>query len=71
MYPLQLVRPMAEELESIGFESLTTPETVESVMENQEGTMLVVVNSVCGCAAGGARPAVRMALQQANTRIAW
>lgn len=68
MYPAQLVRPMAEELESIGFESLTTPETVQSALENQDGTMLIVVNSVCGCAAGGARPGVRIALEASEKR---
>ncbi len=62
MYPAHIVRPMVEELETAGFESLTTPETVQSALENQEGTMLIMVNSVCGCAAGGARPGVRYAL---------
>lgn len=62
MYPIELTRPMANELNNIGFESLTTPDAVEEVMESQEGTMLVVVNSVCGCAAANARPGVRISL---------
>ncbi len=62
MYPIELTRPMANELNSIGFESLSTPDAVEEVMESQEGTMLVVVNSVCGCAAANARPGVRISL---------
>lgn len=63
MYPVQLTTPMAEELVRLGFESLTTPEAVEEVLDNQEGTTLVVVNSVCGCAAANARPGVRFSLQ--------
>lgn len=54
---------MANELNSLGFESLTTPEAVEEALESQEGTMLVVVNSVCGCAAANARPGVKYSLE--------
>ena len=53
---------MAAELNNIGFQSLTTPEAVEQALEPQEGTTLVVVNSVCGCAAANARPGVRYSL---------
>ena len=56
-YPDYLTAPMAAELTEAGFESLKTPEAVENVLENEKGTVLVVVNSVCGCAARNARPA--------------
>jgi len=62
MYPIQLTQPMANELNEVGFISLHTPETVASALENQEGTTLLVVNSVCGCAAAYARPGVKIAL---------
>ncbi len=62
MYPLELVRPMARELEDIGFQSLTTPESVDALMQDKRGSLLLVVNSVCGCAAANARPGVRIAL---------
>ncbi len=54
---------MREELTRLGFTELMTPEDVDSVMSRKEGTTLVVVNSVCGCAAGSARPGVMLALQ--------
>jgi putative YphP/YqiW family bacilliredoxin len=54
---------MAKDLTDFGFESLTTPEAVESVLENQQGTALVVVNSVCGCAAAMARPGAKLSLE--------
>lgn len=62
-YSPLLVKPMREELTALGVEELLTAEDVESFMEQQEGTALLVVNSVCGCAAGMARPGVRMALE--------
>jgi len=62
-YSPMLVRPMREELTSAGFEELTTAEEVERFMADRGGSALVVVNSVCGCAAGMARPGVRLALQ--------
>jgi len=61
MYPAELVKPMREDLSSIGFEELYTAEAVKSAI-NKEGTTLVVVNSVCGCAAANARPAAKMSL---------
>lgn len=61
MYPESLVKPMKAELISSGFEDITTPEGVEKAIK-QDGTVLVVVNSVCGCAAGAARPGVTMSL---------
>lgn len=63
MYPPELVAPMKEDLTSVGFEELTTADKVDEVLNNQDGTVLVMVNSVCGCAAANARPAVKMAVQ--------
>lgn len=63
MYPVQLTTPMAQDLTGHGFESLSTPAEVEQVLENQTGTALLVVNSVCGCAAANARPGAKMSLQ--------
>jgi putative YphP/YqiW family bacilliredoxin len=65
MYPEIMVIPMREELTRLGIEELRTPEAVDQALKAQPGTTLVVVNSICGCAAGRMRPAVRMALQQA------
>ncbi len=62
MYPAELVAPMSQELNAIGVESLTTPEAVSNVLDKTDGTVLLVVNSVCGCAAANARPGVRIAL---------
>lgn len=62
MYPADLVAPMSRELNDMGVQSLTSPEQVTEKIENSEGTLLLVVNSVCGCAAANARPGVRMAL---------
>lgn len=61
MYPESLVKPMKAELTSAGFEELLSPESVDNTLK-QEGTVLVVVNSVCGCAAGAARPGVKLSL---------
>ncbi|AKL84853.1 BrxA/BrxB family bacilliredoxin [Bacillus atrophaeus] len=63
-YMRQLVVPMRSELTGAGFKELTTAEEVEGFMEEAEGTALVVVNSVCGCAAGLARPAATQAVLQ-------
>ena len=63
MYPEVFVRPMRAELTSIGFREMRTPEEVDATLKQEKGTVLVVVNSICGCAAGRMRPAVRMALQ--------
>ena len=62
-YSPLLIRPMREELTSAGFAELTTAEQVDQLVDLKEGTTLVVVNSVCGCAAGGARPGARLAIQ--------
>ena len=55
--------PMRKDLTSVGFLELTTPESVEELLEKKAGTVLLMVNSVCGCAAGNARPAVKLATQ--------
>ncbi|MEO6189171.1 MAG: BrxA/BrxB family bacilliredoxin [Saprospiraceae bacterium] len=65
MYPIELIRPMSQELNMVGFESLTTPEEVIAKLSAKEGTSLLVVNSVCGCAAANARPGARMAVKGA------
>ncbi|HYM78373.1 MAG TPA: BrxA/BrxB family bacilliredoxin [Candidatus Dormibacteraeota bacterium] len=65
MYPEIMVVPMREELTRLGIEELRTPEQVDQVLKNRPGTTMVVVNSICGCAAGRMRPAVRMAMQNA------
>lgn len=62
MYPAELVAPMKEDLVKEGFRELRTPEEVDEVLNEKEGTALVVVNSVCGCAAGAARPGVKLSL---------
>jgi putative YphP/YqiW family bacilliredoxin len=70
MYPDEFVRPMRQELTSIGFRELRTAKDVDAALQQEKRTVLVVVNSVCGCAAGRARPAVAMALtHQARPEI--
>jgi putative YphP/YqiW family bacilliredoxin len=63
MYPEPLLAPMREELTRLGVEELRTADAVDAVLADREGTTLVVVNSICGCAARNARPAVARALQ--------
>ncbi len=63
MYPIALTTPMANDLTDFGFESLSSPEQVENTFENLEGTALLVVNSVCGCAAAMARPGAKLSLE--------
>lgn len=65
MYPAELVKPMREDLTKVGFEELHTAEAVDTALA-KEGTTLVVVNSVCGCAAANARPGARMSLQNSK-----
>lgn len=65
MYPESLVKPMKAELTNSGFEDLYNPELVEKAIK-QDGTVLVVVNSVCGCAAGACRPGVKLSLDGAK-----
>lgn len=63
MYDEMIVEPMRQELTRLGIQETRTPEEVDAVLGEKNGTVLVVVNSVCGCAAGMARPAVAMALE--------
>ncbi len=63
MYPEIMVVPMREELTRLGIAELRSAEEVDQALKNRPGTTMVVVNSICGCAAGRMRPAVRMALQ--------
>ena len=65
MYDPGAVQPMRDELTFVGFEELRTPEAVDRAVKETEGVLFVVVNSVCGCAAGSARPAATLALQHA------
>ena len=69
-YPEYMVAPIRQDLVEAGFEQLMTPEEVDSVLNEQQGTVLVVVNSVCGCAAGKARPALKMAVASADKKPA-
>ena len=66
MYDPVMIQPFRDELTEVGFKELMTPEEVDTTISNNKGTLLVVVNSVCGCAAGKARPAIRKALQHVN-----
>ena len=63
MYPVELTTPMSQELTKFGFIALETADQVSAVLDQKEGTVLVVVNSVCGCAAANARPGALLALQ--------
>lgn len=65
MFPDIMVQGMRDELTRVGFRELRTPEDVDAALKNEKRTALVVVNSVCGCAAGRARPAVARALGHA------
>ncbi|MCF8201840.1 MAG: BrxA/BrxB family bacilliredoxin [Crocinitomicaceae bacterium] len=64
MYPAELVQPMKEDLTKVGFEELLDAAAVDAAIANSTDTMLVVVNSVCGCAAGNMRPGVKLSIQQ-------
>ena len=68
MYPEELVKPMRSDLTEVGFEELKTAEEVDNHLKNHKGTTLMVINSVCGCAAGGARPGVKMALAESEKK---
>lgn len=63
MYPVELTAPMEQELINLGATALKTPTEVEQLLNKQEGTVLLVINSVCGCAAANARPGVKLSLQ--------
>ena len=66
MYPAELVAPMKGELTSVGFKQLESTQDVDAALASAEGTTLLVFNSVCGCAAGAARPGVKLALQHSK-----
>ena len=61
-----MVLPMKEDLTNIGFEQLIDSESVDQFLTQESGTLLVVVNSVCGCAAGNMRPGVKLSLQHSK-----
>jgi bacilliredoxin len=62
-YPEEFIQPMREELTRLGVEELRTPEAVDAAVKDSSGTLMIVVNSICGCAAGKARPGVALALK--------
>ncbi|NBU90691.1 MAG: BrxA/BrxB family bacilliredoxin [Flavobacteriia bacterium] len=66
MYPAEMVLPMKEDLTNVGFEQLIDSNSVDQFLTKDSGTMLVVVNSVCGCAAGNMRPGVKLSLQHSK-----
>ncbi len=70
MYPELMVIPMREELTRVGVEEARTAADVDAAVSNAPGTLMVIVNSICGCAAGKMRPAVRLALQQSPSKPA-
>ena len=66
MYPPEMVKPMKEDLTAVGFNELLNADAVDHAIQNNEGTLLVVVNSVCGCAAGNMRPGVKLSVTGEN-----
>ncbi|PRY88033.1 BrxA/BrxB family bacilliredoxin [Mongoliibacter ruber] len=68
MYPEELIAPMRAELTNAGFQEFRTSEEVENHLKDHKGTSLIVINSVCGCAAGAARPGVRYALEKSDAK---
>lgn len=68
MYPPHLVAPMKADLVNAGFQELTSASDVDAFMADQKGTALVVINSVCGCAAGTCRPGVKLSLQKSSVK---
>ena len=66
MYPAEMVLPMKEDLTNVGFEQLNDSDSVDQFLTQDTGTLLVVVNSVCGCAAGNMRPGVKLSLQHSK-----
>jgi putative YphP/YqiW family bacilliredoxin len=67
-YPEMMIYGMRAELAQLGIEETKTPEAVNEAVKNTDGTVMVVVNSVCGCAAGGVRPGIAMALQSSENK---
>ena len=70
MYPELMVIPMREELTRVGVTEARSAEAVDDAVKNAKGTLMVIVNSICGCAAGKMRPSVRLALQQSPSKPA-
>ncbi|TVP43631.1 MAG: BrxA/BrxB family bacilliredoxin [Mongoliibacter sp.] len=68
MYPEELIAPMRAELTDVGFQEFRTSEDVENHLKEHKGTTFIVINSVCGCAAGAARPGVRYALDKSDAK---
>jgi putative YphP/YqiW family bacilliredoxin len=68
MYPEEMVAPMRRELTDIGFSELLDPQAVDNALDTKEGTTFLMINSVCGCAAGAARPGVKKALMAAEKK---
>ncbi|MEO7990998.1 MAG: BrxA/BrxB family bacilliredoxin [Chryseolinea sp.] len=68
MYPEHLVAPMRNDLTVMGFKELKTSSEVDNQLKDQKGTTLLVINSVCGCAAGAARPGVKWAVEHSSKR---
>ena len=68
MYPEHLVAPMRQDLVSAGFQELKTSSEVDAVLKDGKGTTLLVINSVCGCAAGAARPGAKMAIERSKIK---
>ncbi len=68
MYPAEMVAPMKKDLTDIGFADLTSAEDVKKMLGAETGTTLVVINSVCGCAAGAARPGIRKAIETSKVK---
>ena len=68
MYPEELVAPMRSDLTTVGFQEFKTAQDVDDHLSDHKGTTLLVINSVCGCAAGAARPAVKMALESSTKK---
>jgi putative YphP/YqiW family bacilliredoxin len=68
MYPEDLIAPMRAELTDVGFQEFRTDEDVINHLKDHKGTTLVVINSVCGCAAGAARPGVRYAIEKSSVK---
>ena len=67
-YPEIMIQGMRAELAQLGIEETKTSEAVEEAVKNTDGTVMVIVNSVCGCAAGGVRPGIAMALQNSEAK---
>ena len=68
MYPAELVAPMRKELTDLGFTELLDPQSVDNVLDKTDGTTFLMINSVCGCAAGAARPGVKRALANSDRK---